>query len=601
MKTKLASSLPLQDMIRATLANATEKLASDRAGTDAKVRKLVAYEKEEHGHIPTPEEERAEKTASQRVDPEYVEKLASVCEYISKNAHLIEPSPQSAIKAAAEGSPAGAGKGKGALEVLTAIGGKQQYKKDKPAGEDAAASQAGSPLSAGGLPGGKSQMENTMHHAPGGGGIAPTGKYPAEGPLRAEKKASVRDRYIEVVEASAAEILEKQAGRGQAALLSGLGGAAQGGLAGAISADKGERGKGFMRGAAAGGTVGAAAGGSGHMGRALLKNPRGTSAAYNAAVTGAGSAAGAHEGKRLSHGLAGAGVGAGLGAASGHAHAKAMENMRNTAPDIHAEVVKHMSKNASAADIAREHILLKLAGEDVMKANITSPKDADALPGGGELEVMQSGENGPKASGGPTSSDGNQGRRHIASNQAAIDMTKKDAKGPQKTQLGEVLDEPALSAAHDSKLNENLRNAGKAGVKIAAVAAFRKIASEGCKCEGKGECSYCHLKTAAATLHAQRESEKTANAMMGMGAGGGGASGGMAPSGGGGMSAMATAGAGADGCTCGNTGECRVCKLKAALAAARAGGMPGGEGHPMAGGVPPEKDSTMGMGAMGGC
>jgi hypothetical protein len=319
---------------------------------------------------------------------------------------------------------------------------------------------------------------------------------------------------------------------------------------------------------------------------------------------GAGAAAGAHEGKRLSHGLAGGAVGAGMGAAGGHRHAKSMSNLAREVFDLHAEVVKHMSKSASAADIARQHILLKLAGEDVMKANISSPRDGGPLPGDGGLKVMKSGENAPDASGGPGSGDGNQARKHIQSNQAAIDMTKKDAKSPQKPLLAEVLDEPAFSAAHDSKINENLRNAGKAGVKIAAVtAAFRKIASEGCQCEGKGECGYCCLKTAAAATHARMESEKTANAMMGMGAGGGNASGGMAPSGGGGMSAMATAGAGADGCTCGNVGECRICKLKAALAAAKAGALPGGGGDPsmMGGGLPPEKDSTMGMGAMGGC
>ena len=39
-----------------------------------------------------------------------------------------------------------------------------------------------------------------------------------------------------------------------------------------------------------------------------------------------------------------------------------------------------------------------------------------------------------------------------------------------------------------------------------------------------------------------------------------------------GLAAMASGDNTPDGCTCGHTGECRVCKLKAALEAARGGG-----------------------------
>lgn len=419
---KLASTLPLQDMIRGVIARATEKVAAD-ASKDEKVKDLVSYEKREHGHIPSVAEEKAEmkKTAS-RTDPAWVEKLASACDTIAANVDNIETPEvgvlQTAIKKlAGESSPQGPGKGPTALEINEKpVSGTQKYKKDKPAGEDAAASTSGKPLHGARPADGSTQLENNMGTAPGG---AP---YPEKGPLVNLKTASPRDRIIAAV--------EKRAGA------------------------------------------------------------------------------------------------------------------------------------LSPAEAAKQHILSKLAGEDVAKASISAARNADPLPGGGELTVTDASQAGPKQPGDPTGGFGNQGRKHIASNGAAINYTKGDAKGPQKTQLKEVLDEPALSKKTDSKLQENLRNAGKAGVKIAAAReALQKIASEGCKCNGTGECKNCCLKKVA-----QKGPEKTANAMMGYGGGGGGM--------GGGMGAVADAGASADGCTCGGTGECRVCKLKAALAAAKAPGGP---------------------------
>lgn len=422
---KLASSLPLQDMIRSVINNATEKLAEDHKAQE-KVKKLISYEKQEHGHIPSVAEEEAEKCASaSTTDPDFIEKLASACDFIAENVDSIEAPAKGVLQQAVEklaesGSPAGAGKGPGALEVSKSIGGTQKYKKDKPATEDAAASQAKTPTQKHGLPGGATQIANNMDKAPGGGGVKPTGKYP----------------------------------------------------------DKG-----------------------------VLAN----------------------------------------------------------------------TKSKTASEIAREHILSKLAGEDVLKANISAARTANPLAGMGQLESADASKKLPAQAGGPTGDFGNQGRKHIQSNSAAIGYTKGDAKGPQKTQLKEVLDEPALSKKTDSKLEENLRNTGKAGVKIAAArAVLTKIAQEGCKCEGTGECRYCQLKGAM-----KGQSEKTANAMMGYGGAGGagGMSGGAPPPPsmpsmggmGGGMGAMAAAGASADGCQCGGTGECRVCKLKAALAAANAG------------------------------
>lgn len=95
---------------------------------------------------------------------------------------------------------------------------------------------------------------------------------------------------------------------------------------------------------------------------------------------------------------------------------------------------------------------------------------------GGETLDSKSGD-GPKPESG--SKGGNSVRSHIGSNSAAINMKKVDGKGPQKKMLSEVLTEPALSKGHDSKVHENLRNASKGGVKIAAVKDFlQKIAED---------------------------------------------------------------------------------------------------------------------------
>ena len=96
--------------------------------------------------------------------------------------------------------------------------------------------------------------------------------------------------------------------------------------------------------------------------------------------------------------------------------------------------------------------------------------------GGGET-LDSKAESGPKPAKG--AKGGNSARKHISSAQAAIDMKKVDGKEPQKRMLAEVLTEPAQSKAHDSKVHENLRNASKGGVKIAAAKAFlSKIAGD---------------------------------------------------------------------------------------------------------------------------
>jgi len=487
----LTSNLPLQSLIEGVIQNASVKLAEDEKAKEEKVRHLVAHEQKEHGHFPSKKEEKAEygedkescmKTAG-LTEPGFVEKLASACDYIADNTDSIVPAQRGiltqAISKLAEGavgnSPQGPGKGDTALDLNQATGGTQKYKKDKPAGDDPAQSEAGTGMQAAELPGGATQIANDRNQAPGqSSGAVPHAKYPEKGPLvNLGKTAGASDTLKTIAELAA----RHPAAAGAAA------GTALGATAGAI-------------------------GTPGHPGRG--------------AVSG---------------GLLGGATGALVG--------------------------RQMGK--TAAEIAKAHILAKLAGEDVMKADISSPRSAGPLPGEGGLTVTDATQpqSGP---GGPTSGYGNQGRKLIASNEAAINYTKRDAKGPQKSQLAQVLEEPALSAAHDSKLKENLRNtevAKIAGVKIAAAqAAFlQKVAEAGCTCNGGEQCRFCKLKTAASRLHRIKLAQ-------GMGGGGGMNVQGNSPP----MGSFASADEAPDGCTCGQTGECRVCKLKAALEAAKGGG-----------------------------
>lgn len=180
----------------------------------------------------------------------------------------------------------------------------------------------------------------------------------------------------------------------------------------------------------------------------------------------------------------------------------------------------HSGPTKTAAQVAREKILRKLAGEDTMPAKVSAPTAGGPLVGEGEMSAYTA-EEVPSC---PTdgSGYGNEARKNIGSNEAVIDTTKKDAKKVQISQLAQVLNNPAFSRKHDGRLQEQLRNTGEAGVKIAgamseeiikqAAAAglitqetinrFAKLAEEapsaaaedGCTCNGEGTCKVCKLK-----------------------------------------------------------------------------------------------------------
>jgi len=349
------------------------------------------------------------KTAS-FTDRDFVMKLAEACDFITENVDNIAPPNRGVLgtalaKLAENGLPADRGVSvpatnpEGALEVTTPPNGEQQYKKDKPAGEDAAESEAGTAETKANMPGGSTQVANNMDKAPGqGSGSVPTATYPADGPFHSGSS--------------------KTAGR--------LG-------------EMARRGAELLKG---GKKMPFAGGGKGgrSIGKVMDKRP-GNSATAMGQRGGAGSEARKSLAARGAAGVTIGGVGASFAG----------------------------GKKKTAAEIARELILNKLAGEDVMQANISSSKDGGPLVGEGELPALVA-EDVPSN---PTdgSGYGNDQRRLIQSNDAAINYTKGEAKKPQGKQMSEVLENPAFSPEHDSKLREQLQNAGEAGVKIAGAAA----------------------------------------------------------------------------------------------------------------------------------
>jgi hypothetical protein len=196
--------------------------------------------------------------------------------------------------------------------------------------------------------------------------------------------------------------------------------------------------------------------------------------------------------------------------------------------------VKCACMGKTAGELARQAILAKLAGEDVMTSNVSSSKSGGPLVGDGEMDAHKAEEVPSNPTDG--SGYGNQQRGMVGSNDAAINYSKGDAKKPRAKELAEVLKNPAFSPKHDGKLHEQLQNAGQAGVKIAGAqrrellkqaAASGKLTqemvdrikvasmedgSDGCTCAGEGSCKVCKLKAL------KDESAKTS--MTGMDAGG---------------------------------------------------------------------------------
>lgn len=161
--------------------------------------------------------------------------------------------------------------------------------------------------------------------------------------------------------------------------------------------------------------------------------------------------------------------------------ANAMETDDNRAPGGNG--AKYPAKGVLKT--ASDNIKEKLQGEKSASVSFLLNKIAESTQGG--MVLTDDKVSAPVPS--------NPGRELIANNSAPVSATKANALAPIKKQLSQVLTEPAMSKSTDNKVHENLRNASKGGVKIAAARAYlQKIAEEGCTCSDKGECRYCKMK-----------------------------------------------------------------------------------------------------------
>lgn len=484
------SDLSLQDLITSALQDAKQRLSADveENKNDTRSRSDEAVE---------------EKTASY-VDPEYIEKLASSIEYITQKL--------------AEGSVVAPANPQGALKATKSVDGPPPpHKKTKPAGGKDAASAAGESLGTG-VAGGRSQIANDLNDVPGG-----PGGYPAKGVLvngpRAEKVAALKslfqDALLKAAESAAEEEEEEEEEENESK-----------------AEKKKEKAlkkiKKAMMGKAPGDAPEApvAKYRSGNISahkRESLKSSQFAIPKRTAKRIGVeDEIKGEAKGKYPIHDLAHARNALARVSAYGTPAEKKIvrEKVYAKYPQL-----RENSKEKKAAAL-KELLLNKLAGEDVFPAQISAPKDASPLVGGSVLKVTDSSQ--PPAY--PTGY-GNENRKLIQSNQAAINYTKGKAKAPVKRQLAEVLDEPALSRKTDPVLHDAWQSTDKAGVKIAhnAMALLQKVAEEGTPEQQERLLAVMER----ANLLPEPAQEKTASAE----------------------------------CDCGGEGSCMVCKLTAALSA----------------------------------
>jgi hypothetical protein len=129
-----------------------------------------------------------------------------------------------------------------------------------------------------------------------------------------------------------------------------------------------------------------------------------------------------------------------------------------------------LAKDSKAPPNLASALLRKFAEDAINPAQIsagTTP-ELQSVPGvpSAQMQGSEAGQMTPSTRGDTT------GRDLVSSNEAAINATKKDAKhGKTQSGMAPYLDEPAMSSAHDNVLNKSLDNTSSAGVKIAADSA----------------------------------------------------------------------------------------------------------------------------------
>ena len=462
MHSKLAGHLPLQDMIAQTLESARSKLAAAEEKEEGKKKGFVPFGKKTEGKA----HEKGESKKEEKEEHESgSEKTSSVLDFsdpysMDKLASALEELGDEFIKEADSIENGGESKQGGEqLATMNPVGGKQVY--------TGAKATAKHQVTTGGMkatkdnPGAATANETDDNRAPGGTGA----KYPAKGVLKTagefpfgkkkeEKKESKKEEHEEH-ESEKDEKKEKKSG--VAALQEAVEKVAfeRSNKFLAPHHKNEERGqeRGRQAGAIGGAALGAGTGIAGGIAQGL-RHPGGKGAKALSAI-----------GHALAGGTAG-GVGGGLvGRAAGGSLGKTVGVMKGPGKD----------KKSSAVDF----ILDKLA----------------EFHGGGETLDDK-----------PAPVPSNEGRQLIASNKAPVSATKREAKGPGRKQLSEVLSEPAQTKSTDSTVQDNLRNAAKGGVKIAAVKAYlSKIAEAGCVCAGAGECDYCRMKASVDKKRADKK------------------------------------------------------------------------------------------------
>lgn len=488
MKTKLAGRLSLQEAIAQTLSETKEKLASSRGDgkEEAKEKKLLAFEKKEHGHLPSVKEEKEECSKEASVidahDPDEVEKLAAA---LDEGAGLLVKEADS-IENGGESKQGGE-----QLPTQSPTGGKQPYKHDKARHQIPTRTGMISPKDNRGA---STAVPTDDNRAPGGTGA----KYPAEGPLRkkggVESLEAVVQAAIEaqgtgelLVEAAEVPEVEKQAfsvtEKGHA-----------------FDAEKAKHKKEYHENRTESLQKHRAVG---YLDPDTHSNPARFRDVFRFNHEGVDHRVNARhqayvEKKHKAGKNAYNPFGGTLtptekeeGGSKGMLGMYGRIGKHDTAKK--ALEAKEKKKESAAAPEPKETAVDFILGKLAKVEN-----GGEAKQGGEQL-----------ANHAPVPS--NPGRNLISSNAAPAKATKREAKAEPKRALKEVLTEPALSASTDSKVNENLRNASKGGVKIAAAKALlAKIAEEGCQCGGDKTCRHCKMKKAAAELKAKAEANESA-------------------------------------------------------------------------------------------
>lgn len=160
-------------------------------------------------------------------------------------------------------------------------------------------------------------------------------------------------------------------------------------------------------------------------------------------------------------------------------------------------------KVATVGDIVSQNIDPRLV--DLMLSTVKQAEDAinpAHISAGSADSTMLLRSAAGEAGGAPAGGQPQGPTGLVASNDAARNYTKADAKAQVKPQLAKVLSEPALSSAHDNVLQKALSHTGQAGVKISSV---RSMAARAV------------LEKMAEEAKSEEESKKKKESMGGMG------------------------------------------------------------------------------------